>query len=113
MSTTLPPCPECKSAYAYEMGALLNCPECGYEWNPNDTEGKDDILVVKDANGNLLQDGDTVHVIKDLNVKGASTPIKVGTKIKNIHLVEGDHNIDCKVTGFGAIGIKSQFVKKA
>lgn len=109
--STLPPCPECKSEYAYEMGELLNCPECGHEWNPSDEE--EDTLVVKDANGNLLEDGDTVTVIKDLNVKGSSNPIKVGTKIKNIRLVEGDHNIDCKVPGFGAMGIKSQFVKKA
>lgn len=112
MSESLPPCPECKSEYAYEMGDLLNCPECGHEWNPND-EDENNGLVVKDVNGNILTDGDTVHVIKDLNVKGASAPIKVGTKIKNIRLVEGDHNIDCKVTGFGAVGIKSQFVKKA
>ena len=110
--STLPPCPQCNSIYAYEMGDLLNCPECGHEWNPNDEEEQEG-LVVKDANGNLLQDGDTVHVIKDLNVKGSSAPIKVGTKIKNIRLVEGDHNIDCKVPGFGAMGIKSKFVRKA
>lgn len=87
------------------------CPECNHEWNP-EHEGEDTLKVI-DSNGNTLQDGDTVTVIKDLPVKGASKPIKAGTKVKNIRLVEGDHNIDCKIDGFGAMALKSEFVKKA
>tara|TARA_B100000678_G_C18031777_1_gene431028 strand:+ start:369 stop:653 length:285 start_codon:yes stop_codon:yes gene_type:complete len=94
------------------MDMLLVCPECGHEWNPNEVQD-DNSLQVKDANGNLLQDGDTVVVIKNLPVKGASSPIKAGTKVKNIRLTEGDHNIDCKIDGFGAMALKSEFVKKA
>ncbi|WP_417763480.1 zinc ribbon domain-containing protein YjdM [Shewanella sp.] len=110
----LPNCPKCDSAYAYEDGSMLICPECAHEWNPNDTSAnEEDGLVVKDSNGNLLADGDTVTVIKDLKVKGASNPLKVGTRVKNIRLVEGDHNIDCKIDGFGAMKLKSEFVKKA
>ena len=108
------PCPQCNSPYAYEQGALLVCPECGHEW-PKDAhpdEGEDG-LVVKDANGTLLHDGDTVTVIKDLKVKGASSALKVGTRVKNIRLVEGDHNIDCRIEGFGAMQLKSEFVRKA
>jgi len=105
-------CPKCQSEYTYEMPPLLVCPECAHEWNPNE-ETVEDGLVVKDAHGQKLSDGDSVVVIKDLPVKGASKKIKVGTKVPNIRLVEGDHNIDCKVPGFGAMGLKSEFVKKA
>lgn len=107
----LPPCPACKSPYAYESGLLLMCPECGHEWDPN--AASEDAFVVKDSNGNILQDGDSVIVIKDLPVKGASKPVKAGTKVKNIRLVDEDHDIACKIDGFGAIGLKSEFVKKA
>ena len=110
--TTLPNCPKCNSEYTYEDGVLLVCPECAYEWNPNEVQDNEDELVVKDANGNILKDGDTVTIIKDLKVKGASSSIKIGTKVKNIRLVEGDHNIDCKIDGFGAMALKSEFVKK-
>lgn len=107
----LPPCPECKSPYAYESGALLMCPECGHEWDPKESESK--APVVKDANGNLLEEGDTVVTIKDLKVKNAPKPIRAGTKIKNIRLIDApDHNIDCKVPGFGAMMVTSAFVKK-
>ena len=112
MSDTFPPCPECKSAFAYEMGDLLNCPECGHEWNPNDVEEETSGLIVKDANGNLLVDGDTVVVLKNLPVKGAPGPVKAGTKVKNIRLTTGDHNIDCRISGFGALALKSEFVRK-
>ncbi len=105
-----PLCPKCQSEYVYQDGEVLICPECGYEWQPN--ESSDEQLVVKDSNGNLLVDGDTVTVIKDLKLKGSSQVIKVGTKVKNIRLVSGDHDIDCKVDGFGAMKLKSQFVKK-
>ena len=113
MSSTLPPCPECKSVYAYEMGDLLNCPECGHEWNPNEVEEDTSKIIVKDANGNLLEDGDTVIVLKNLPVKGAPGPVKAGTKVKNIRLTTGDHNIDCRISGFGAMALKSEFVRKA
>lgn len=110
-----PPCPQCKSTYTYESGLLLACPECGHEWNPEEQAPAaiEDGLIVKDSNGNILQDGDSVVVIKDLPVKGYSKSIKAGTKVKNIRLVEGDHNIDCKVEGFGSMALKSEFVKKA
>ena len=108
---TLPKCPKCGSEYVYEDGELLVCPECGYEFSKDFQE--EDGLVVKDAHGNILKDGDDVIVIKDLKVKGASGSIKVGTKVKNIRLCEGDHNIDCKISGFGAMKLKSEFVKKA
>ncbi|MEJ2360229.1 MAG: zinc ribbon domain-containing protein YjdM [Gammaproteobacteria bacterium] len=110
---TLPACPACQSEYTYEDGNLYICPECGHEWPQQADASGEDALVVKDANGNKLMDGDTVTVIKDLKVKGASSSLKVGTKVKNIRLVEGDHNIDCKITGFGAMQLKSEFVKKA
>jgi protein PhnA len=110
-----PNCPKCTSEYCYENQGLLACPDCGHEWNP--AEQSDTAvnggLVVKDSGGNLLQDGDTITVIKDLKVKGASQPLKMGTKVKGIRLVEGDHNIDCKITGFGAMQLKSEFVKKS
>lgn len=90
----------------------MTCPECGYEWSPEE-EAEENAFVVKDSNGNILQDGDTVVVIKDLPVKGAPKPVKAGTKVKNIRLVDGDHNIDCKIEGFGSMGLKSEFVRKA
>ena len=108
----VPNCPKCNSEYTYEDGNLLVCPECAYEWTPGSENVNEDELVVKDANGNILKDGDTVTIIKDLKVKGASNPIKIGTKVKNIRLVDGDHNIDCKIDGFGAMSLKSEFVKK-
>ena len=109
----LPNCPKCNSEYTYEDGSLLICPECAYEWTlGSENENNDDELVVKDSNGNILKDGDSVTIIKDLKVKGSSAPLKQGTKVKNIKLVEGDHNIDCKIDGFGAMSLKSEFVKK-
>ena len=108
------PCPQCQSPHVYEDGALLVCPECGHEWAKEaEPVAGDEGLVAKDANGTLLHDGDTVTVIKDLKVKGASSALKVGTRVKNIRLVEGDHNIDCKIEGFGAMKLKSEFVRKA
>lgn len=109
----IPPCPKCQSAYAYEDRNVLNCPECGHEWPLGDAAGAgDEGLLVRDANGVALQDGDTVTVIKDLKVKGSSSVLKVGTKVKNIRLVDGDHNIDCKIPDFGSMALKSEFVKK-
>src|SRR5690606_12143859 len=115
----IPACPKCQSALVYEDGPLYICPECAHEW-PIDAQASGetndanaDALVVLDANGNRLQDGDAVTVIKDLKVKGASAPLKVGTKVKGIKLVEGDHNIDCRIEGFGAMKLKSEFVRKA
>ena len=109
----LPKCPVCGSEYTYEDGNMYVCPECAHEWGKDAVaEVADAGLVVVDANGNALQDGDTVSVIKDLKVKGSSSVVKVGTKVKNIRLVEGDHNIDCKIDGIGAMKLKSEFVKK-
>jgi len=108
-----PNCPKCYSEYTYEDGANYVCPECAHEWSMDATEHEPDALIVKDANGNLLADGDSVTVIKDLKVKGSSSTLKIGTKVKSIRLVEGDHNIDCKIDGFGAMKLKSEFVKKA
>lgn len=109
----LPNCPKCNSEYTYEDGNLYICPECANEWGLEvSAEENNDVLVVKDSNGNILQDGDSVTVIKDLKVKGFATAIKIGTKVKNIRLVDGDHNIDCKIDGFGAMCLKSEFVKK-
>ncbi|MBD7911397.1 MULTISPECIES: zinc ribbon domain-containing protein YjdM [Clostridium] len=110
---SLPNCPKCNSEYTYEDGGFLICPECAHQW----IAGLEDINdenenVVKDANGNILNDGDSVMIIKDLKVKGASSSLKKGTKVKNIRLVDGDHNIDCKIDGFGAMSLKSEFVKK-
>lgn len=110
MTETLPPCPECGSAYTYESGTLLACPECGHEWAPG--AEAETGSGVRDSVGNLLADGDTVTVIKDLKLKGSSSVIKVGTKVRGIRLVDGDHDIDCKIPGVGQIGLKSQFVKK-
>ncbi|MCM3794569.1 MULTISPECIES: zinc ribbon domain-containing protein YjdM [Priestia] len=110
----VPNCPSCQSQYTYEDGNLFVCPECAHEWRQDEkTESREEQLTVKDANGNLLKDGDSVTVIKDLKVKGSSSVVKIGTKVKSIRLVEGDHNIDCKIDGFGAMSLKSQFVKKA
>jgi len=112
--SNLPKCPKCGSEYTYADGSMLVCPECAHEWSQEAvTESSDEALVVKDAHGNLLQDGDSVSVIKDLKVKGSSLVVKVGTKVKNIRLVEGDHNIDCKIDGIGPMKLKSEFVKKA
>ena len=114
--TTLPPCPACASTLTYEDGGLLICPECGHEWSASAADAPQepaDAPVVKDASGNLLQDGDSVTVIKDLKIKGASSVVKVGAKVKNIRLIEGDHDIDCKIDGIGAMKLKSEFVRKA
>ncbi len=108
----LPNCPQCNSEFTYEDGTLYVCPECAHEWSVDATERDGDGKVIKDANGNVLTDGDTVSVIKDLKVKGSSSVVKVGTKVKNIRLVDGDHDIDCKVPGIGAMKLKSEFVKK-
>lgn len=110
----MPNCPKCNSEYTYEDRGLFVCPECAHEWSAEaQAETAQEGLLVKDSNGNILSDGDTVTVIKDLKVKGSSSSIKMGTKVKNIRLVEGDHNIDCKIDGFGAMKLKSEFVKKA
>lgn len=109
----LPNCPKCNSEYTYEDGSLFICPECANEWTAESTsENTEAEKVVKDSNGNILNDGDSVTIIKDLKVKGSSSPLKKGTKVKNIRLVDGDHNIDCKIDGFGAMSLKSEFVKK-
>ena len=111
---TLPPCPRCASAYTYEDGTQLVCPECGHEWNPATAQDAEPAARVwKDAHGNVLQDGDQVTLIKDLKIKGSSAVIKVGTKVKNIRLIDGDHDIDCKIEGFGPMQLKSEYVKKA
>ncbi|MFN8415899.1 MAG: zinc ribbon domain-containing protein YjdM [Cytophagaceae bacterium] len=110
-----PPCPKCKSTLTYPQDDLLICPECFHEWSV--TEATEEVIsdenVVKDSNGNILQDGDSVVIIKDLPVKGAPKSIKAGTKVKNIRLTDGDHNIDCKIDGFGSMALKSEFVRKA
>ncbi|QCB46387.1 zinc ribbon domain-containing protein YjdM [Hydrogenophaga sp. PAMC20947] len=116
--THLPPCPQCQSTLTYEDGAMLVCPECAHEWSPaaaveGDATPESSALIVKDAHGALLADGDAVVLVKDLKIKGSSSVAKVGTKVKGIRLVEGDHNIDCKIAGFGAMQLKSEFVKKA
>ncbi|MBC1227889.1 zinc ribbon domain-containing protein YjdM [Listeria booriae] len=108
----LPKCPECNSEYTYEDRGLFICPECGHEWSADAAEASDDVKVVRDSNGNVLTDGDSITVIKDLKVKGSSSVVKIGTKVKNIRLVEGDHDIDCKIDGFGPMKLKSEFVKK-
>lgn len=118
MSDAIPACPECQSEHPYPMGALLVCPMCGHEWAPDETTDSlvaDEPRVITDAVGNVLADGDTVTIIKDLKVKGSSTPLKVGTKVRGIRLVDGvgDHDIDCKIEGFGPMQLKSSVVKKA
>ncbi|PZX47820.1 zinc ribbon domain-containing protein YjdM [Algoriphagus chordae] len=111
----IPACPACNSPYGYELDGKLICPECSFEWTFDTVleEEAEEGLVVKDSNGTILADGDAVTIIKDLPVKGAPKPIKAGTKVKSIRLVEGDHNIDCKIDGFGSMALKSEFVKKA
>jgi protein PhnA len=111
--SNLPPCPQCNSAFTYEDGNMLICPECAHEWDPNAKAPEQEARVWKDAVGNVLQDGDAVTVIKDLKVKGSSLVVKVGTKVKSIRLIEGDHDIDCKIDGIGAMQLKSEFVKKS
>ena len=112
--SALPPCPACKSALTYQDAQLYICPECAHEWSGESAaESPDAARVVRDANGNVLQDGDSVLVVKDLKVKGATSTLKAGTKVKDIRLVEGDHDIDCKIDGFGGMKLKSEFVKKA
>ncbi len=114
MSEELKECPSCHSPYGYETGEnQYTCPECSLEWNIQESLAESDENVVLDANGVVLQNGDSVVVIKDLPVKGAPKNIKAGTKVKNIRLTDGDHNIDCKIDGFGAMALKSEFVKKA
>jgi protein PhnA len=111
--SNLPKCPKCGSEYTYEDGNMFVCPECAHEWSKAVVaESSDEARVIKDAHGNVLQDGDAVTVIKDLKVKGSSLVVKVGTKVKNIRLVDGDHNIDCKIDGIGPMQLKSEFVKK-
>ncbi len=110
----LPNCPQCQSQYTYEDRGQYVCPECAHEWSQVAVEeSDDDVFVIKDSNGNLLSDGDAVVVIKDLKVKGSSSVVKVGTKVKNIRLVDGDHDIDCKIEGIGSMKLKSEFVKKS
>ncbi|THB73560.1 MAG: alkylphosphonate utilization protein [Gammaproteobacteria bacterium] len=109
----LPNCPKCNSEYTYEDGTLLVCPECAYEWSADEQQNDESEKIIKDSVGNVLQDGDSITVIKDLKVKGSSSVVKVGTKVKNIRLVDGDHDIDCKVEGIGPMKLKSEFVKKA
>jgi protein PhnA len=112
--SALPPCPKCKSAYTYEDRDLLVCPDCAHEWSPAEhAEASDEGRVVRDAHGVELKDGDSVTLVKDLKVKGAASALKVGTRVKNIRLVDGDHNIDCKIDGFGSMALKSEFVKKS
>lgn len=106
-----PNCPKCNSEYTYQDGVMYICPMCGHEWN--DAVVTEEVKIVRDANGNILQDGDSVTVIKDLKVKGSSSVIKIGTKVKSIRLVDGDHDIDCRIDGFGEMSLKSEFVKKA
>ena len=108
----LPSCTKCSSEYTYEDGMMYVCPECAHEWSKDDGVEVSEIIMIKDANGSTLNEGDTVTVIKDLKVKGTSLVVKVGTKVKNIRLVDGDHDIDCKINGIGAMKLKSQFVKK-
>ncbi|MFT6879169.1 MAG: protein PhnA [Arcticibacterium sp.] len=109
----LPPCPKCECEYTYPMDSLMVCPECFHEWNPDELNEEELATQIKDVNGNVLQDGDSVVVIKDLPVKGAPKPVKAGTKVKNIRLTDGDHDIACRIDGFGSMGLKSEFVRKA
>ncbi|KQL19875.1 zinc ribbon domain-containing protein YjdM [Cytobacillus solani] len=109
----LPKCPQCHSEYTYEDGSLFVCPECAHEWSLNtENDHTEENKLIKDVNGNVLNDGDSITIIKDLKVKGSSSILKIGTKVKNIRLVDGAHNIDCKIDGFGAMKLKSEFVKK-
>lgn len=110
--STLPNCPSCNSSYTYQDQSLFICPECGNEWTKTEQAEAEEAQIVRDANGTPLTNGDTVTVIKDLKIKGSSNVVKVGTKVKNIRLVDGDHDIDCKIPGIGSMGLKSEFVKK-
>jgi protein PhnA len=111
----IPPCPKCNSGYTYEYENMYVCPECAHEWSKNNVTEvtSDDKFIVHDASGNLLNDGDFITVIKDLKIKGSSSILKIGTKVKILRLIEGDHNIDCKIDGIGSMDLKSEFVKKA
>ncbi|KAF1039803.1 MAG: hypothetical protein GAK35_03617 [Herbaspirillum frisingense] len=111
--SALPSCPQCQSEFTYEDAGMFVCPECAHEWSPQQAGAAEVARVWRDAAGNVLQDGDTVTVIKDLKLKGGGGVVKMGTKVKNIRLVEGDHDIDCKIDGFGSMGLKTEFVKKA
>ena len=112
--SSCPKCPQCSSEYTYEDGTMYVCPECAHEWAMDALgESPEQNRVVRDAFGNALSDGDSVTVIKDLKIKGSSSVVKVGTKVRNIRIVEGDHDIDCKIDGIGAMQLKSEFVKKA
>ena len=112
--STLPSCPACQSEYTYQDGELFICPDCAHEWHAHEpAEPAAAVRVWKDAHGNVLQDGDTVTLVKDLKIKGSSSVVKVGTKVKNIRLIDGDHDIDCKIDGFGPMQLKTEFVKKA
>jgi protein PhnA len=112
--SALPPCPVCNSAFTYEDGGMLVCPECAHEWRAQDAAAaQESAREYRDSAGNLLQDGDTVTVIKDLKLKGGGGTVKMGTKVKNIRLVDSDHDIDCKIEGFGAMSLKTEFVRKA
>lgn len=108
----LPNCPKCGCEYTYEDGVMIICPVCGYEWSAEIAAAEAEAALTKDSVGNILQDGDSVTIVKDLKVKGSTSDLKKGTKVKNIRLVEGDHDIDCKIDGFGAMSLKSEFVKK-
>ena len=110
---TLPNCPQCQSEFTYEDGENFICPECAHEWPQHVQAEVETSKVFKDASGNVLQDGDTVTLVKDLKIKGSSSVVKVGTKVKNIRLIDGDHDIDCKIEGFGAMQLKTEFVRKA
>lgn len=110
--SSLPNCPQCGSEFTYADGALYVCPECAHEWSSSDANAANEEPTIQDAHGNTLVDGDTVTVIKDLKIKGSSQVVKVGTKVKNIRLVDGDHDIDCKIDGIGPMKLKSEFVKK-
>ena len=110
---TLPKCPACSSAYTYEDGEMYVCPECAHEWPKTAAESAEAERVVRDAFGNILTDGDSITVIKDLKIKGSSSVVKVGTKVKNIRIIDGDHDIDCRIDGIGAMQLKSEFVKKS
>ncbi len=110
---TLPPCPQCQSNYSWQDDTNYNCPECGHLWPISASEPVDDVIDVRDANGTPLADGDSVTIIKDLKVKGSSSVLKIGTRVKAIRLTEGDHNIDCRIDGFGPMKLKSEFVKKS
>lgn len=113
MVNSLPSCPNCNSTFTYEDRGQYVCPECGHEWSTASDEVVDERRVWRDAFGNELKDGDSVTVIKDLKVKGSSSVVKVGTKVKNIRLIEGDHDVDCKIEGFGSMQLKSEYIKKA